>query len=282
MMLINEPHHLSAWLSRHRLDFEVAHGRVSWMRNPVEILADTYHLLYLDEHTSEPAAAHRIWDHDKELLDTALAFYASLSQRIGRTMTWPELDETLRAASPAFGLDQVMWDRVAAAHAGHQLGLEILGFLPLIAGAVGFYDLKLEDDLDITIPDRLLDPAHQDAMRKILVPPPATRADEIVAAMGGTYYLQEAPGFPPFVTEGAHFEKGDPLYIIEVMKMFNKVYATFSGTINEVLVESSGVVVRKGQPLFKVTPDEQLVEDDPEARRKRLRAKTDAYLERLL
>jgi biotin carboxyl carrier protein len=119
-------------------------------------------------------------------------------------------------------------------------------------------------------------------MRKVLVPPPATRADEIVAAMGGTYYSQEAPGLPTFVTTGAHFEKGDPLYIIEVMKMFNKVYAAFSGTINEVLVKDSGVVVRKGQPLFKVTPDEQLVEEDPEVRRKRLRAKTDAYLDRLL
>jgi len=64
--------------------------------------------------------------------------------------------------------------------------------------------------------------------------------------------------------------------------MFNKVYATFSGTINEVLVKDTGVVVRKGQPLFKVTPDEQLVEEDPEIKKKRLRTNTDAYLQRLL
>jgi biotin carboxyl carrier protein len=119
-------------------------------------------------------------------------------------------------------------------------------------------------------------------MRKVLVPPPATRADEIVAAMGGTYFPQEAPGLPPFVTTGAHFDKGDPLYIIEVMKMFNKVHATFSGTIDEVLVPEGGVVVRKGQALFKVTPDEKLVEEDPEVRRNRIRAKTNSYLDRLL
>ena len=118
-------------------------------------------------------------------------------------------------------------------------------------------------------------------MRKVLVPPPATRADEIVAAMGGTYYAQEAPHLPAFVTKGAHFETGDPLYIIEVMKMFNKVYASFAGTIDEVLVPTSGVVVRKGQPLFKVTPDEAIVEEDPAAVQRHVRVTTDAYLAKL-
>jgi len=71
--------------------------------------------------------------------------------------------------------------------------------------------------------------------------------------MGGTFYAQEAPHLPAFVTAGGHFDKSDPLYVIEVMKMYNKVTATFAGTVTEVLVES-GVVVRKGQPLFKIRP----------------------------
>ena len=62
--------------------------------------------------------------------------------------------------------------------------------------------------------------------------------------------------------------------------MFNKVYAPFAGTITDVLVDS-GIVVRKGQPLFKVTPDEVLVEEDPAERERRLRTNTDAYLKRL-
>jgi biotin carboxyl carrier protein len=135
--------------------------------------------------------------------------------------------------------------------------------------------------MSITSPERLLEPARQDAMRKVLVPPPATKADEIVAAMGGTYYSQEAPGLPPFVTEGAHFKQGDPLYIIEVMKMFNKVYAPFSGTIDRILVPEGGVVVRKGQPLFKVTPDEWIIEEDPQIKAERIRANTDTYLAHL-
>ena len=43
-----------------------------------------------------------------------------------------------------------------------------------------------------------------------------------------------------------------------VMKMFNKVVAPFAGTVEEVLVEGEGVIIAKGQPLFKVTPDEKV------------------------
>jgi biotin carboxyl carrier protein len=256
----------------------VRDGRVEWQRNPVEVLAETYRLLNMD--AAHIGAANRIWDHDRELLARALAFYEKLVARLPGRVSWPDLDATLREDEPAFGFDDVTWTRVRAAHAGHQLGLDILALLPLIADRTGFYDLRLEHDLTVHIPERLHDPKHQDAMRKVLVPPPVTKADEIVAAMGGTFYAQEAPTLPPFVAQDAHFDKGDPLYIIEVMKMFNKVYATFAGTVTEVLVES-GTVVRKGQPLFRIQPDEVFVEEDPAERERRLRDNTEAYLARL-
>jgi biotin carboxyl carrier protein len=280
-MLVEEPHFLSAWLSQHRLDSSIEENRVVWKRNPVEIVAETYHCLQMDDRPGEPAA-HRIWDHDQQLLETALGFYRKLMARVGEPTSWPELDQHLRSEPPAFGFTPEMWQRVRAAHSGHQMGLEILAFLPLIAAKVGFYDLDLNDDLTITIPERLLDSKHQDTMRKILVPPPATKSDEIVAAMGGTFYTQEAPHLPPFVSAGSHFKQGDPLYIIEVMKMFNKVYAAFSGSINELLVKESGVVVRKGQPLFRITPDEVILEEDPQERTRRIESCTEAYLEKLL
>jgi acetyl/propionyl-CoA carboxylase alpha subunit len=276
--LFDEPHFLSAWLSQHRRDFVVRDDRVEWQRNPVEVLAETYRLVNMD--APHAAAAHRIWDHDRELLDTALAFYEKLGAHVPDRLAWPDLDAALGGDVPAFGFDDLTWGRIRAAHAGHQLGLEILALLPLIGTAVGFYDLRLNDDLTVHIPDRLHDPRHQEAMRKVLVPPPTTREDEIVAAMGGTFFAQEAPHLPPFVTTGSHFDKGDPLYIIEVMKMFNKVHATFAGTVTEVLV-ANGVVVRKGQPLYKIRPDEIVVAEDPAERARRMRAKTDRYLERL-
>src|SRR5690606_21673620 len=110
---------------------------------------------------------------------------------------------------------------------------------------------------------------------------PATRSDEIVAAMGGTYWDREAPHLPPFVEAGAHFAKGDPLYIIEVMKMFNKVYAPFAGQVVDLCAEN-GTVVRKGQLLFRVDPDEKVVTEDPAERAARIRANTDQYLTALL
>ena len=278
-LLIEEPHYLSAWLSRYRLDVAVdAKGHVTWRRNPVEVLADTYHLLNLDRGTGE--AAQRIWDHDRDMLDTALGFYRRLAARAG-AVTWPALDATLRSERPSFGIDASTWERVRAAHTGHQLGLEILSLLPMIAARTGFYELALQDDLTVHIPDRLLETRHQEAMRRVLVPPPVTKSDEIVASMGGTFYAQEAPHLPAFVEKGSHFEKGDPLYIIEVMKMFNKVLAPFAGTIREVLMPTSGVVVRKGQPLFKIVPDEVMVEVDPEERAKRVRENTVGYLAKL-
>ncbi|MFN8642147.1 MAG: acetyl-CoA carboxylase biotin carboxyl carrier protein subunit [Candidatus Binatia bacterium] len=223
-----------------------------------------------------------IWSHDRELLDTALAFYRSLAAHVPAGLAWEEIDRTLRGARPAFGFDAARWTRVRAAHLGHQLGLEILAFVPLIGTRAGFYDLRLGDDLSPIIPERLHDPALQEAMKRVLVPPPSTRSDEIVAAMGGVYWDREAPTLPPFLHAGAHFEKGQPLYIIEVMKMFNKVYAPFAGTVVEVVMHDSGVVVRKGQPLFRVEPDEKLEVEDPAARAARIRARTDEYLSSVL
>jgi pyruvate/2-oxoglutarate dehydrogenase complex dihydrolipoamide acyltransferase (E2) component len=80
-----------------------------------------------------------------------------------------------------------------------------------------------------------------------------------------------------------HFEKGQPLYIIEVMKMFNTVRATFSGTIDKIIIQSGdGSIVQKGQPLFKITPDEKFVEIDPEEINRVKREKTLAYLKSVL
>ena len=72
------------------------------------------------------------------------------------------------------------------------------------------------------------------------------------------FYGREAPDAPLYVAAGQHFDAGDPLYTVEVMKMFNKVLAPFSGTVDDVLVEGDGVIIAKGQPLFKVTPDEKV------------------------
>ena len=277
--LLAEPHMLSGWLSLNRAAFAAAGDAWSFACNPLELLADAYHYLNMDFREATPPA-YMIWDHDNAVLQQALAFYREAASLTGITQ-WSALDAALRADTAPAGAAIADWSAVRAAHAGFQAGTSVLLVLPYIAATTGFFDLRVLEDLSIDIPEVLLEPRHQADMAKVLVPPPAARADEILAASGGMFYPREAPGSPAFINEGEHFKTGDPLYIVEVMKMFNRVYAPFSGTIEKVLLHGEGVIIKKGQPLFKVVPDEQIVLDTPEEVRDRRVGATAAFLKTL-
>ena len=279
-IMLEEPHLLSGWLSVHRGCYRMEDGRVRWRSNPMRLLADLYHFLDMDFDPRE-AAALVIWDHDQEVLERALAFYDALEARFPGE-SWAQLQRRLAGdAAPAPDTDAQRWAAVQAAHRGFQSGSAILALLPAIAESSAFFDLSVNEDLTIHIPERLTNPELQAAMAKVLVPPPVAKSDEILAASGGMFYGRESPEAELFVQPGDHFEAGDPLYIVEVMKMFNKVYAPFSGTVDEVLVEGDGVIISKGQPLFKVTPDEKIVVESPEAVAQRRRAVTARFMERI-
>ncbi|MBW2504137.1 MAG: biotin carboxylase [Deltaproteobacteria bacterium] len=282
-VLLKDPHLLAGWLSINRKNFTFENGKLIWLCNPLVILADTYEYLNMTWRESAPAA-EVIWTHDRDLLDSALAFYAELRERFGLAKDeFIKLNEILSQDKPQGGFDKQTWENIQQAHLGFEVGNEMFGMLFLIGQKTDFYDFKVEDDLEVTIPDYLNDPDLQATMKKVLVPPPATKADEIVTPGGGMYYAQEAPGMPAFVKEGDHFEKGQPLFILEVMKMFNKVPAPFSGTVDKILIEGGdGVIVQKGQPIFKVTPDEKFVETDPKEIENQRRATTADYLKAIL
>jgi biotin carboxyl carrier protein len=229
-------------------------------------------------------AAEVIWEHDHVLLTRAIRFYAEVRKALGLSEEqFKELDEVLGKEAPQGGYDAATWDRIRAAHLGFEAGKELLGLLFTIAEKVKFFGFRVEEDLDVTIPAHLHDAELQNRMKKVLVPPPQTKADEIVAVSGGMYYGQEAPGRPRFVHEGMHFDKGQPLYIIEVMKMFNTVRAPFSGTLDKIIIQGGeGSIVQKGQPLFKITPDEKHVEVDPRELEKQRRTATGEALKAIL
>ncbi len=281
--LLNDPHLLSGWLSINRDKFTIKDGKVTWLCNPLVLLEETYAYLNMTWREDAPAA-EVIWTHDRDLLNNAVSFYAKLRDHfsLGKE-EFVKLNDILSNEKPQGNYDAETWAQIQAAHAGFEMGNELLGLLFMIAEKTDFYAFKVEDDLEVTIPEYLHDPELQAAMKKVLVPPPATKADEIVTPGGGMYYAQEAPGMPPFVTEGMHFEKGQPLFILEVMKMFNKVPAPFSGTIDKIIIEGGdGTIVQKGQPLFKVTPDEKFVEVDPKALAKEKQTVTSEYLQSVL
>ena len=277
--LLEEPHLLSGWLSLNRKNYKLEGGKIVWIRNPLGVLNDTYEYLNMSWDPKEPAA-EVIWQHDHELLQRSIRFYQELRKTFGlRKEEFYKLNEILKSDAPQGGYDQATWDRIRAAHLGFEAGNELLGLLFMLAESVSFFDFRVEPNLEVVIPQHLHDTELQARMKKILVPPPSTKADEIVAPYGGMFYRQEAPGRPPFVSEGQHFDKGQALYIIEVMKMFNTVRAQFSGTIDRVVMTGTdGTVVQKGQPLFKITPDEKFEAVDPKKIDKERRARTSELL----
>ena len=69
--------------------------------------------------------------------------------------------------------------------------------------------------------------------------------------MVGTFYRSAAPGGKPFVEIGQPVNVGDPVCIIEAMKMFNQIEADRAGTVTRILAEN-GQPVEYDQPLLVI------------------------------
>lgn len=90
-------------------------------------------------------------------------------------------------------------------------------------------------------------------------PAPSTPAPEaskedgptIKSPMVGTFYEAPAPGAAPFVKIGQRVKKGQPIAIIEAMKIMNEIEAEFDCKITGMLVED-GQPVEFDMPLFSV------------------------------
>ena len=77
----------------------------------------------------------------------------------------------------------------------------------------------------------------------------ATAARVIKSPMVGTFYRSASPGAKAFVDVGSTVKEGEPVCIIEAMKIMNEIEADLGGTISRILCEN-GQAVEFGQPLF--------------------------------
>ena len=77
--------------------------------------------------------------------------------------------------------------------------------------------------------------------------------DAITAPMVGTFYTAHTPDQPPFVQVGDRVKKGDPLCLLEAMKMMSEVTAPCDCEITAVLKEN-GALVSFGDGLFGYRP----------------------------
>ena len=71
----------------------------------------------------------------------------------------------------------------------------------------------------------------------------------VKSPMVGTFYRSPTPGAEPFVKIGDSVKEGQPICIIEAMKLLNEIEADKSGVIKEILCEN-GQGVEFGQALF--------------------------------
>jgi acetyl-CoA carboxylase biotin carboxyl carrier protein len=79
--------------------------------------------------------------------------------------------------------------------------------------------------------------------------PPPSVGNVVKSPMVGTFYRSATPGSDPFVQVGSVVKVGEPVCIIEAMKIMNEIETDAAGTIKEILCEN-GQAVEFGQPLF--------------------------------
>jgi acetyl/propionyl-CoA carboxylase alpha subunit len=261
--LFESPHVLAGFLGRFDGElWEVRDGSPHFTQNPLRLLQELYHYLNIENAPDKPPC-DVIWGHDEEIMEEAFAFYARLAEITG-VEDWSEVQVLLAADSNdkvASGNPE-LWSACQAAHRGFQVGLELLLLIPTLGVASEFGSIQVGEDFTVSFPDMFADAELAGELVRHLAPPPKASPDEIVAPSGGAFYAREAPHLDLLIDEGQHFEAGQPLFIIEVMKMFNKVLAPCAGVVTENrMQDADGSIVTKGQTIFKIEPDERIVEE---------------------
>jgi acetyl-CoA carboxylase biotin carboxyl carrier protein len=102
-------------------------------------------------------------------------------------------------------------------------------------------------------------PAATPAQQPLAAPAPAPLAavpavepgHTVKSPMVGTFYRSPSPEAQAFVEVGQAIKEGEPICIIEAMKIMNEIEADKSGTVTRVLCEN-GQAVEFGQPLFVI------------------------------
>ena len=84
-----------------------------------------------------------------------------------------------------------------------------------------------------------------------VVEPEPIKGHVVKSPMVGTFYRAASPGAKAFAEVGSQIKEGDPICIVEAMKIMNEIESDKTGTVTQILVEN-GQAVEYGQPLFVV------------------------------
>jgi acetyl-CoA carboxylase biotin carboxyl carrier protein len=111
-----------------------------------------------------------------------------------------------------------------------------------------------EARLPMPVPGAAQRPAAVDSGAEAPAPEPGVFVQ--TAPLVGTVYLSAAPGGDPLVKVGDTVAVGQPLCIVEAMKMYSSLTARAAGVVTEICVEN-GQAVGIGQALFKIAGTER-------------------------
>jgi acetyl-CoA carboxylase biotin carboxyl carrier protein len=93
--------------------------------------------------------------------------------------------------------------------------------------------------------------ASAEPLAPTVEPPVQPELHEVKSPMVGTFYRAPSPDSDLFTDVGRRITVGQPLCIIEAMKLMNELEAEVEGTVREVCVQN-GQPVEYGQVLFRV------------------------------
>ncbi len=92
-------------------------------------------------------------------------------------------------------------------------------------------------------------PAVAVAAPVVVAEPEVAKGHVVKSPMVGTFYRSASPGAKAFADVGSQIKEGEPICIVEAMKIMNEIEADKTGTITQILCEN-GQAVEFGQPLF--------------------------------
>jgi acetyl-CoA carboxylase biotin carboxyl carrier protein len=110
-------------------------------------------------------------------------------------------------------------------------------------------EIRLSPGAEVVVPA----PAPARASDPDVPEAPPRPGIQVRSPMTGVYYGAPSPDEPPFVHPGDVVQEGDPIGLIEAMKVFSEVLSDQAGIVERVLV-LSGQLVQQGDALVELSP----------------------------
>lgn len=105
---------------------------------------------------------------------------------------------------------------------------------------------------------------HQPSVSHMAAPAPSAAPQKAAASDAGlhvikspfvgTFYASPSPGKPVYAKVGDKVKSGQPLCVLEAMKIMNEIDSDINGEIVEICVDNESLV-EFGQALFKIKPN---------------------------